>query len=407
MILKGKRRHSVPIIISENNESTLLQRISLTEKIFNESWLQELIHKNSSLIQIEDIEPSFADSFSIGREIKTNVGFIDNLFINQDGYITIIETKLWRNTQARREVVGQIIDYAKELTKWNYEDLNNAILLACNKSLIELVKLNADTNEIDEKYFIDSVAKNLKNGRLLLLIIGDGIHESVEEMADYLQQFAQINFTLALIELQVYLNLKDNSKLILPQTIIRTKEITRAIIKIESNLSKDINIDVQSNFEVNKDDKVKIYNTLTYDDFFSQLKENSNLEIVSFVKQIISDCESKGMLIELGKSSIGFKLIDDRNNKISIFFIDRKEFFYLWYIGNQLNNKGYNPGIGIRFAEDTADLFKVKLTYTDDFKCSWNKYLRIQDLQQNYNAFIKLLDKFIVDFNTEMKITNS
>jgi hypothetical protein len=285
--------------------------------------------------------------------------------------------------------------------------LNSAVQLVSNKSLIELVKLNAETNEIDEKYFIDSVAKNLKNGRLLLLIIGDGIHESVEEMADYLQQFAQINFTLALIELQVYLNLKDNSKLILPQTIIRTKEITRAIIKIESNLSKDINIDVQSNFDVNKDDKVKINNTLTYDDFFSQLKQNSNLEIVSFVKQIISDCESKGMLIELGKSTIGFKLIDDRNNKISIFFIDRKEFFYLWYVGNQLNNKGYNPSIGLKFAEDTANLFGVSLTYTDDFKCSWNKYLRIQDLKQNYTSFIKLLDKFINDFNAEMKIINS
>ena len=113
------------------------------------------------------------------------------------------------------------------------------------------------------------------------------------------------------------------------------------------------------------------------------------------------------MLIELGKSTIGFKLIDDRNNKISIFFIDRKEFFYLWYVGNQLNNKGYNPSIGLKFAEDTANLFGINLTYTDDFKCSWNKYLRIQDLKQNYTSFIKLLDKFINDFNAEMKIINS
>ena len=83
MILKGKRRNANPIIISENNDRTLLQRISFTEKIFNESWLQELIHNNTSLIQVEEIEPSFADSFSIGREIKTNVGYIDNLFIRR------------------------------------------------------------------------------------------------------------------------------------------------------------------------------------------------------------------------------------------------------------------------------------------------------------------------------------
>ena len=141
MILKGKRRTSIPIIISKNNESSLLQRIPFSERVFNEDWLQQLIQNNSSLLPIEEIEPSFSELFAIGREIKTNVGFIDNLLINEDGYITIIETKLWRNLQARREVVGQIIDYAKELTKWTFDDLNNAVIQVSNKSIIEMFKM--------------------------------------------------------------------------------------------------------------------------------------------------------------------------------------------------------------------------------------------------------------------------
>ncbi len=34
----------------------------------------------------------------------------------------LVEAKLWRNPEARRKVIGQILDYAKELSRWNYED---------------------------------------------------------------------------------------------------------------------------------------------------------------------------------------------------------------------------------------------------------------------------------------------
>lgn len=413
MIIKGQRRTSNPIIISENNDISLLQRIPFSERTFSESWLQEIIQNNSSLLPIEEIEPSFSDSVSLAREIKTKVGFIDNLLINNDGYITIIETKLWRNVQARREVVGQIIDYAKELTKWTYDDLNDAVVLSnqtvnnSSKGVIDILKQNSDVNELDEKYFIDSVSKNLKRGRFLLLIVGDGIHESVEEMVDYLQQFAQINFTLALVELHIYKNITNNSLIVLPQIIVRTKEITRAVIRIENNSTKEINVDVQTNLEEVRQDKIQVRTTLTYEDFFEQLKHNTNDIASAFVKQVVSDCEKRGMFIELGQSSIGFKLIDNNNNKISIFFIDRKDYFYLWSIGKQLNRRGYDAAIGNKFVQEISDLFGVKLNFTSDMRFRWVNYLRIKDLQNKYDLFLEKLNDFIVEFNNQMNNQNS
>ena len=47
--------------------------------------------------------------------------------MNSKGYITLVETKLWRNPDARRSVVAQIIDYAKELADWTYEKFVEAI----------------------------------------------------------------------------------------------------------------------------------------------------------------------------------------------------------------------------------------------------------------------------------------
>ena len=46
------------------------------------------------------------------------------------GYPWAREFKLWRNPHARREVIGQILDYAKDLASWSYEDLQRQISLA-------------------------------------------------------------------------------------------------------------------------------------------------------------------------------------------------------------------------------------------------------------------------------------
>jgi len=63
----------------------------------------------------------------VAWELQTTCGSIDLLFVNSEGMITIVETKLWRNPEARRKVVTQIIDYAKDLAKWSYSDLMKAV----------------------------------------------------------------------------------------------------------------------------------------------------------------------------------------------------------------------------------------------------------------------------------------
>lgn len=43
-----------------------------------------------------------APLLSLGREIPTPVGSIDNLFLSRNGYLVVVETTLWRNPEARR-----------------------------------------------------------------------------------------------------------------------------------------------------------------------------------------------------------------------------------------------------------------------------------------------------------------
>ncbi len=148
---------------------------------YDEAWLQNLIMLQPGLLPVGQIEPVFLNMVPICTELPMRAGFVDNLFITPAGDLALVECKLWRNPEARRKVVAQIIDYASELTTWTYETLESAIkrtksvdasLGTESRSIFEIVSANV---EMDEVVFHDAVSRNLKRARVLLLIVGDGI----------------------------------------------------------------------------------------------------------------------------------------------------------------------------------------------------------------------------------------
>lgn len=411
MTNKGNRRNGQPILIRDD-KSNGLERIPLDEKAFNEDWIQKLIHNNPDILPINEIDTGFTPAISIGREISTTAGYIDNLFISPDGYLTIVETKLWRNPEARREVVGQILDYAKELNKWSFTDLDNAVKLYNqtynnnSDGLLATVRKFNELDEADESFFIDTVSRNLKRGRFLLLIVGDGIRESVEDMVEYLTQTPQLYFTLALVELQVYkLNQADNSLIVIPQLVTRTREITRAIVKIEGNYPADLKVNIETDLgtEATKQ-QYQAYKrlTITAEDFFEQLAKNTNKETVDFAQQVIKDSEELGLYIEWNSGSFSIKLPDPQGSgvKIGIVNIDRGGLFYLGYSRGQFEKLQLPLEISYSFAADTAKLLPG-IKQSPDKPHIWNKYSTIGDLKKVYPQFMDRVKKYIDDIINE------
>lgn len=405
MITKGNRLGGQPSKIIAGEASTL-ERIPLEEKVFNEDWIQELIFKNPSLLPVHEIDKAYDGIIPIGREINTPVGPIDNLFINTDGCLTLVETKLWRNPQARREVVGQIIDYAKEIIKWSYSDLDNsvrtynAVYHNQNAGLLETIKSKVPMDDMEEKEFVDNVVRNIKRGRFLLLIVGDGIRESVEDMVDYLSLTPQIQFTLALIELQVYrLNKEDNSMLVIPQLVTRTKEITRAVVRIEDNSSSHLAITVNAEIENKADSKNPNQNnrfSITAEDYFEQLQKNTSTEISNFARQLIKDAEEKGFFIDWASGSFGIKLLDPQGSgvKISLLNVDRVGLIYLGYSQSQLKKLGLPLELSYKLAKETAELLPG-IFQNSETKYTWNKYSTLKDLLPVYEDFMKLVLNYV------------
>src|SRR3546814_9582121 len=107
--------------------SSDLTRIRLGNGLHDENWLQTLIHDHPAILPVSDIEPGFGDLIAAAREVPCGHGYIDNLYLTPSGDIVLVETKLWRNSQMRREVVAQALDYVAALSRMGYEAFETAV----------------------------------------------------------------------------------------------------------------------------------------------------------------------------------------------------------------------------------------------------------------------------------------
>ncbi|MGO4389060.1 hypothetical protein AB4Y85_16135 [Microvirga sp. 2YAF29] len=229
------RQHSTPLIISSDRKSVAaasLLELGVGGHGMTEGEVQDLVHRFPSCLPIAEIDPLFANPVPVCRELSTPAGPIDNFMITPTGLPVLVECKLWRNPEGRREVVGQILDYAKELARWTSSDLQreagrrNGV---DGNVLLDLVR--AAGHEVDEIGFNDALTLNLRRGRFLLLIVGDGIRVGVETIAEYLQGHSGLHFTLGLVELPVY-QLADGARIVVPRVLAKTQTLVRSVIEV-------------------------------------------------------------------------------------------------------------------------------------------------------------------------------
>ena len=198
-----------------------------------EAFVQNLVHDHPSLVPMAEIEPAFSPLISVCRELPTPAGYIDNFWITPWGGLVFGEAKLVRNPQARREVVAQVLDYASAVASWTFDDLQQAVRTALKQSDLTLWSLVQSESDLDEAQFVDAVERRLRTGRLLLLIIGDGIREGVEALTAHLQLHAGLHVGLALLDLSLWRN-PAGGLVVVPRVPMRTVLIERGIVQVEA-----------------------------------------------------------------------------------------------------------------------------------------------------------------------------
>ena len=233
------RQHSTPLMIGPSGNVHALRPLGLgSDEIrrVNEARIQDLVAMNPECLPIREIDPIFDNPVSICKELGTTAGSVDNFLITTSGLPVLVECKLWRNTESRREVVGQIVDYAKALSQWTASDLHREVNKK-SRSIDEtlLAQLRRRDSSLDEATFNDAVAHNLRRGRFLLLVVGDGIREGVEEIVEYVQKYSGLHFTLGVVELPLF-ECPDGSLLVTPRIMARTVSITRLVVSVPESM---------------------------------------------------------------------------------------------------------------------------------------------------------------------------
>ena len=209
---RNSRQHAAPVHVDRLEPDGVVraldrirfERTAGDKNTHDEFWLQSLIFRFPACLPLSEIDAGIESLVPVCMELPLPSGFLDNLYVTRDGDLVLVECKLWRNPEARREVLAQIIDYAHSMSAWSYDDLDRAVRKGViadksvlGKSLLEVASMDGD---LDEPAFVDAVTRNLKLGRFLLLVVGDGIREGAETLAQYLQSHAGFHFTLSLVD---------------------------------------------------------------------------------------------------------------------------------------------------------------------------------------------------------------
>lgn len=282
------RSDGTPIAILNGSSSALdRQQIGGRDGRHDERWLQALLHRHPTCLPMSQIEPGLSRLVPVCMELPLASGSLDNLFLTPDGDIVIVEAKLWRNPEARREVVAQALDYANSLFGMDYAALEAAVLRAdfgCGETPRRLYDLFSDADTLDEPDFVDAITMNLKNGRIVVLVAGDGIRTGAENLVQGLQSHAGFHFTFALVELSVFQNTKDDGLLIIPRTLLKTCMVERGVVRIEDGRTEVIAIPPQTNAStpINKQ-------SITSEQFYDAMRERDAQlpdAIMTFVDQL-------------------------------------------------------------------------------------------------------------------------
>ena len=265
--------HENLILVDPDGGATeTLRRVALGAPVadggVDEAYLQELLFRFPETLPVSAIDSAYENPVPVCRELSTRAGYVDALYVNRHGRLTLVELKLWRNPQARREVIGQILDYAKELASWGYEDFQREVSRTLGrKGNVPFELVRERFPEVDEAEFVDNVTLHLERGEFLLLIVGDGIREGVEHIVDFVQRHSGLRFNLALVEAALYRDRAD--RLIVQPRVLARTEIVRRFVVEASAVSEDVEEDEgQPRFEY-QEENVAFWNAVLRDFTFS------------------------------------------------------------------------------------------------------------------------------------------
>jgi hypothetical protein len=174
------------------------------EPFASEFELQSLIEHHEQLLAGDQINRSAPRRFLLVRREAgipsqaegSDRWSVDHLFIDQDAVPTVVEVKRSTDTRIRREVVGQMLDYAANASMhWPEGRLRSEFERTCAdgghdpvERLAGLLGPGEKSEEDAAEAFWQQADANLRSGRMRLLFVADEIPVELQRIIEFLNE---------------------------------------------------------------------------------------------------------------------------------------------------------------------------------------------------------------------------
>ena len=182
-----------------------LQELEATAYM-SEELLQKLLSDYPDLLagyQMNEADPRkwllIAREVGIADDLGASERWsLDHLFLDQDGTPTLVEVKRATDTRIRREVAGQMLDYAANaILHWSPEIVRQRFEESCQEKNLDPTQevatlLGIDAHDSDQiESFWEKVFNKLKTGQVRLVFVADQIPKELRRIIEFLNEHMQ------------------------------------------------------------------------------------------------------------------------------------------------------------------------------------------------------------------------
>lgn len=172
-----------------------------------EADFQSILAAHPALIDGRQVDPDdprrwlLVSQEAVVPDAEAGRWALDHLFVDQDGIATLVEVKRKSDTRLRREVVGQMLDYAANGSlRWTAAYLGDAFTSTCQAAGVEpeesLATFLGDPERVPS--FWEMVESNLRAGRMRLLFVADEVPAELLRIVEFLNEHMSPTEVLAL-----------------------------------------------------------------------------------------------------------------------------------------------------------------------------------------------------------------
>lgn len=165
----------------------------------NEDHLQQVIAESPGHVA------GVSDDALTARELYTSAGPADVCIVDTDGTITVVECKLASNSEKRRMVIGQVLDYASAISLDGGANFDGQWLRAGGSDLTSL----SDAGR-------ERLKDNIADGRIHMCLAVDRIDSDLRRLVEYLNQVTLDDIRVTAVQL-TYARHKD-IEILVPST---------------------------------------------------------------------------------------------------------------------------------------------------------------------------------------------